>query len=299
VYKTAVLYIVLYLAVSVTAAHGQILQLPVPETWRLSLIAESGGFRELVSVSIDPGGNVYVADRETNLVHKLNRQGFIEQSVGGYGWGNNEFDRPAAVWAENGIDVFVADYGNHRIQRYDRRLSYVGTLETRNTGFEIEQFGYPVGVTMSRQGDLFVLDEENLRIVSFGGLDRHRRTFGGIEAGRFRLGNPSKIAVYGDDLIAVRDGNRLLFFDQFGNPFREFSPEFLGPYKDFTVVDDYIFVLREDAIDVYRGELRRPIERIGLYPYFADPSELSGISAAGNRIVLLNDEQVWMFQLLR
>jgi hypothetical protein len=278
---------------------AQILQLPTPETWRLTMIGEIGGFRQVVAASIDPSGNVYIVDRDAHMIHKLDRNVFIEYSIGGYGWGNHEFDRPSDIWAENGIDVFVADYGNHRVQRYDRRLSYVGTLETRTMGFEIEQFGYPVCVAMNRQGDLYVIDEENLRIVSFGGFDRHRRTFGGIEAGRFRISSPRKLELYGDDLIAVRDGNRLLFFDQFGSPYREFPSRLLPRYKDFTIVDDYIFILLDESIDIYRGELRHPIERINLLPYFADPRNVKRIAASNNRLVLMDDDRVWVFLLLR
>ncbi len=278
---------------------AQIFDLPTQETWRLTLIGQTGGFREIAAASIDPSGNVYVVDRGANMVHKLNRNAFIETSIGGYGWGNHEFDRPSDVWAENGIDVFVADYGNHRVQRFDRRLTYVGTLETRNIGFEIEQFGYPVGITMNRQGDLFVVDEENLRIVSFGGIDRHRRTFGGMEAGRFRISSPRKIELYGDDLIAVRDGNRLLFYDQFGSPYREFTTRTLPRYKDFTTLGDYILLLRDETIDIYRGVLRHPIERISLLQYMSDPQKIQRIAVSNNRLVLMSDSNVWMFLLLQ
>ncbi len=296
--------LVKYLAIIVMVfmvqkAPGQILDLPVPETWRLMLIGETGGFSDLVAASIDPSGNAYVVDRDANMVHKLDRNAFIQQSIGGYGWGNHEFDRPSDIWAENGMDIFVADYGNHRIQRFDRRLSYVGTLETRTTGFDIEQFGYPIGVVMNREGELFVVDEENLRIVSFGGIDRHRRTFGGMEAGRYRISSPKKIELYADDFIVVRDGNRLLFFDQFGSPYREFPSRFLPSYKDFAIADDYIFLLRGETIDVFRGELRRPVERIQLLPYLSDPGALQYISASSNRIVLMSAENVCVFQLLR
>jgi hypothetical protein len=278
---------------------AQIFDLPTQETWRLTLIGQTGGFREIVAASIDPSGNVYVVDRGANMVHKLNRNAFIETSIGGYGWGNHEFDRPSDVWAENGIDVFVADYGNHRVQRFDRRLTYVGTLETRNIGFEVEQFGYPVGITMNRQGDLFVVDEENLRIVSFGGIDRHRRTFGGMEAGRFRISSPGKIEIYGDDLIAVRDGNRLLFFDQFGSPYREFTSRTLPRYKDFTILGEYILLLRDETIDIYRGILRHPIERISLLQYMSDPQRIQRIAVSNNRLVLMSEINVWVFLLLQ
>jgi len=297
--KMIKIFCVIFLLLFAHKAPAQIFDFPVPETWRLTLIGEASGFSQVVAASIDPSGNTFIVDRDANMVHKLNRNAFIEQSIGGYGWGNHEFDRPADIWAENGVDVYVADYGNHRIQRFDRRLSYVGTLETRSTGFEVEQFGYPVGVVMNREGELFVVDEENLQIVTFGSFDRHQRTFGGMESGRFRISSPRKIKMYADDLIAVRDGNRLLFFDQFGSPYREFSARLLSQFKDFTIADDYIYILRDNVIDIYRGELRRPIDRIQLLPYFDDPTKLKHIEGSLNRLVLMSDDRVWVFRLLR
>jgi hypothetical protein len=263
------------LLLSVQPAPSQIFELPPSETWRLTPIAEVEGFHGIAAASIDPSGNVYLADREAHQVYKINRSGFIEESVGGFGWGNTEFDRPSDVWAENGIDVYIADFGNHRVQRFDRRLSYVGTLETRNTGFDVERFGYPAAVTLNRQGDLFIADEENLRIVAFGGF------------------------IFADDMILVRDGSRLLFFDQFGNPYREYSPEFLPDFRDISVDGNYIFMLLEDSILIYHDELHRPFERIRLAPYLVDPGKISRIEVNRNRIVLASADRLWIFQLHR
>jgi hypothetical protein len=287
------------LLLSVQPAPSQIFELPPSETWRLTPIAEVEGFHGIAAASIDPSGNVYLADREAHQVYKINRSGFIEESVGGFGWGNTEFDRPSDVWAENGIDVYIADFGNHRVQRFDRRLSYVGTLETRNTGFDVERFGYPAAVTLNRQGDLFIADEENLRIVAFGGFNRHRMTIGGMDAGRFRISAPYSLNIFADDMILVRDGSRLLFFDQFGNPYREYSPEFLPDFRDISVDGNYIFMLLEDSILIYHDELHRPFERIRLAPYLVDPGKISRIEVNRNRIVLASADRLWIFQLHR
>ncbi len=282
-----------------SSLRSQVPDFPVQSFWRLAFVSENGGFRELAGASVDPQGNVYVVDRGAHMIHRIGRSGMVEISTGGYGWGNQEFDRPSGIWAKNGVDVYISDYGNHRIQRYDRRLTYVASLETRVTGFEIERFGYPLGVLVNRQGDLFVLDEENLRIVSFSSFDRHLRTFGGFDAGRFRIGTPRTLMVFGEDNIVVRDGKRLLFFDPFGTPYREFPSRYLPEYKDVAIEGAEIFFLQDESIDIYRGDFNRPFERISLLEYLADPGELLRIAVGSNRIVLMSDERVWIYQLLR
>jgi hypothetical protein len=278
---------------------AQIFDFPPQNFWRLSYIGEIGGFSEISGASIDPFGNVFVSDRGTHMIHRIARTGLIEQSIGGYGWGNQEFDRPSGIWAENGVDVYIADYGNHRIQRFDRRLTYIASLETRVTGFEIERFGYPVAVMLNRQGDLYIADEENLRIVCFSSFDRHVRTFGGFDAGRFRIGQPKRIQIFLDDMIVVQDGKRLLFFDQFGNPYREFPSRLLPEYKDFAIFGSDIFLLQDESVDIYRGEFTRPFERIMLYEYMPEPETVQRIAVSSNRIVLMTEDRLWMFQLLK
>jgi hypothetical protein len=278
---------------------AQIFDYPPQNFWRLSFIGEVGGFSELSGASIDPHGNVFAVDRGAHMIHRIGQSGLVEQSIGGYGWGNNEFDRPAGVWAGNGVDVYVADYGNHRIQRFDRRLTYIASLETRVTGFEVERFGYPVSVVLNRQGDLYIADEENLRIVCFSSFDRHVRTFGGFEAGRFRIGQPRRTEIYLDDMVVVQDGKRLLFFDQFGNPYREFPSGVLPDYKDFAIDGRDIYFLRDESVDIYRDELTRPFERIMLHEYMPDPSAMQRIAVGSNRIAIMSGDSLWIFQLLK
>jgi len=168
-------------------------------------------------IDIDINGNVYLLQTNRNSLELLTKEGIRKHGVGGSGWENDQFDRPSGVWARNGIDVFVADYGNHRIQRFDRNLNYVSTLSTREHSNPDERFGYPGDVALSRLGYLLICDTENSRIVKVNQFKQVERTFGGFGAGEGRLYSPTQVECGPKDHVYVVDGARLLVFDNFGN----------------------------------------------------------------------------------
>jgi len=104
------------------------------------------------SLDVDLYGNLYVLSAEENTVKLIGPDGKVVAVVGGAGWENGRFDRPSGIWARNGIDVFVADYGNHRVQRFDRGLTFVSSLSTRESSEPGQRFGYPSDVALSRMG---------------------------------------------------------------------------------------------------------------------------------------------------
>ncbi len=175
-----------------------------------------GSFQHATRITLLPSGGVAVVDAGTNSIIVYPRVDDEPLMVGGYGWTTTTFDTPTSVTTD-GLNIYVADFGNHRIQRFDRRLNYISTLSTRGSIETGERFGYPVGVALSRQGDLYVLDSENLRVVKFNARSTIERTFGGIEQERGRIRKPLKIVVTGEDRVFVLEPDRVLEYDAFGN----------------------------------------------------------------------------------
>lgn len=175
------------------------------------------------AVDVDINGRICVLDEATSTMTLLSKDGGRLGEVGGTGWEDNQFDAPRGLWARNSIDIFVADYGNHRIQRFDRNLNYVSTLFTRESSNPDERFGYPSDVALSRQGDLYICDTENSRILKISGSNRVERWFGGFDAGRGRLTRPRQVEIGPADRMYVLDGKRVVVFDAFGNFARDFN----------------------------------------------------------------------------
>lgn len=207
-----------------------------------------GNFVQAGSISLDPQGNAYVTDVGANSVLKFDSGGKLTASLGGYGWGQLEFDQPSGVCATNGLDIFVADYGNHRIQRYNRKLEYIATLYTRESSNELQRFGYPKGIALNRFGDLFVCDTENRRVLKISGFSRVVSSVGGIDAGKGRLVDPREVEVDVQDNVYVLEKNRIVVFDNFGNYLRVFGTDHLRSATGFCISHSSAFVTQEDTI---------------------------------------------------
>ncbi len=192
-----------------------------------------GTFLKATRISADSRGQVFVLDEARDLlIHFDGDQ--REVSIGGRGWDGSSFDRPTGM-ATDGLSLYVSDYGNHRVSRFDRRLTFISALSTRDSAFVPARFGYPAGVALSRQGDLFVLDGENLRVVKFNAQSRFERSFGDREALRGRLRDPRKILVSRFDQVFVLEKNRIVEFDYAGNFVRDFAD---GIFSDATGVSE-------------------------------------------------------------
>ncbi|HEY4643902.1 MAG TPA: NHL repeat-containing protein [Bacteroidota bacterium] len=180
-------------------------------------VTRFGNFSHAASISVDPQGDIYVVDAGSNRVAKFSSDGTLRAEVGGYGWGDLEFDQPYGISASSGLNVYVADYGNHRVQRFDSSFNFISTLFLRDDPNLAKRFGYPTAVALSRQGDLYIGDGENSRILKVTSFNDVERAFGGFDAGLGRLVRPRKIVVGPEDRIYVLDADRVVVFDNFGN----------------------------------------------------------------------------------
>ncbi|HZW38696.1 MAG TPA: NHL repeat-containing protein [Ignavibacteriaceae bacterium] len=182
-----------------------------------SPIGSFGNFNLTTSFSINNSGRIFIADDGSDEVYSFDSLGNGLKLIGGYGWDESSFDDPADVFSSS-LNVYVADKNNHRIEFFDKDLNYIGQINTRESEDRNMQFGYPLSCAVSNQGDLYILDSENKRIVKFDMFGNFVQNFGGYESGGFVLENPTKIAVY-DNNIYVLDENKIYIFDQYGNNF--------------------------------------------------------------------------------
>lgn len=175
-----------------------------------------GQFKNASSFYINPAGFIYVTDITTDEITAIDTLGNLLFKIGGYGWRESAFDNPADIFAD-ALKVYVADKNNHRIQRFDKKLNYNFQIFTRESDVQEERFGYPLSAVMSNQGDVFILDSENSRIVKFDIFGNFVQNFGGYDYGNYALLKPRQLAVSRQNNIFVIDGSEIIIFDQYGN----------------------------------------------------------------------------------
>jgi DNA-binding beta-propeller fold protein YncE len=178
-----------------------------------------------LGIDIDPDGNLYIADTGNNRILKCNQRGEMLREVGGFGFDKEQFDRPADVWAGNGLDVFVVDYNNQRLERYDKDLNYIAPYYSDELQDESLQFGYPTAVGFSPNGEIFLADHEFNRVLRIDSFGKPKASFGDFNWGEGRLSRPAKILLTARREIFVSDSTAeaIVEFDYYGNFVRRFG----------------------------------------------------------------------------
>lgn len=184
-----------------------------------------GAFTNANSFSINPAGFIFVSDIATNEITKLDTLGKTLKSIGGYGWNESSFDFPSHIFA-TALNVYIADKNNHRIQFFDKDLNFLSEFSTTDKPDDKIKFKYPLCVSVSNQGDLFLLENDNKRILKFNIRGQYQTAIGSFDSGIYSLTNPKKFILTEDLKIMLIDSKLLIIYDQFGNAIKKTSLEF-------------------------------------------------------------------------
>ncbi len=266
-----------------------------------------GQFLNPQGISVDPAGNVYVADTGNHRVQKLDSQGRYLAEIGGFGWEQSQFNRPTGLSAREGLNIYVVDSENKRVQRFDRSLNYLSSIPVSPEEEERMALGFLQGIEVASSGELYLTDMDNERVVKMTSFGQLERFFGGFDSGAERLRAPAGLTVAPGHVVCVADmGNdRIAVFDAFGG--------FLGSLGDGLLkrpqgleVDGrgYLFVADtgHDRICVFspRGELLLTYGAEGTgIGSFRSPADLA-VSGTGRVFVLdTENERVQVFEITR
>lgn len=211
-----------------------------------------GAFRSANSLSVNPAGYIYVADAGSNELTKLDTLGKVIRSIGGYGWTESSFDNPSDVFA-NTLNVYVSDKNNNRVQLFDKDLNFLSQYSTQNSDNEKITFRYPTGSVVSTQGDLFILDSDNNRILKFNSGGDFQAAIGGYDAGTFSLMNPRQFTIANDHLLVI-DSRFLFIFDLYGNGIKKiklpFEPDNINSLFRNVCINDKSQIVLIDETDL-------------------------------------------------
>lgn len=257
-----------------------------------------GSFEGAARISRDIRGRFLVVDRSASTLTVFAPDLQVAGTAGGFGWGGAGFDRPSGV-ATDGISTYVADHGNHRVVRLDPSFIPVSYLSTRDTSHAPARFGYPQGVALSRQGDLFVLDGENLRVLKFDRRSAFERSFGGMEAGAGRLNDPVEILVTVHDRVWVLEKARIVEFDFTGNVVRTLADGRFTNARGFCETDSGAAIATEGRLLFIGrdGSVESAIETGSILA--GVPVDAVDLFVSGDRVFILTPRTVVEFSVNR
>jgi hypothetical protein len=107
------------------------------------------------------------------------------------------------VAVNNGGQIFVADTGNHRIQKFSSTGIFVSTLGSQGTGDG--QFESPSGVAVDSGGNIYVADTGNHRVQKFTSSGVFVAAIGTFGSGSGQFDSPKGVAIGPSGGIFVTD----------------------------------------------------------------------------------------------
>jgi sugar lactone lactonase YvrE len=186
-------------------------------------------------IATDAKGDIWVTDAGDNRVEKWVSAGYVPagatflRSFGTEGTANGQFRWPIGVATDGKGNVWVSDFFNNRIEKFNESGGYLSQFGSAGAGNG--QFVYPYGVAVDPKGHVWVADDENNRIQEFSESDSFIRAFGTLGVGSGQLHSPLGIAVDSKNDVWVTDAlnYRVEEFSETGAYIRSFGIKGSGP----------------------------------------------------------------------
>jgi peptidylamidoglycolate lyase len=210
-------------------------------------------------LKVDKQNNVWVTDVGLHQVFKFTHEGKLLFKIGEAkipGKDATHFDMPTDIAIEDDGSFYVSDgYGNSRVIKFSSTGQYL--FEWGTKGSKESEFNIPHGITLDKNGNVFVADRENSSIQVFDPSGKFLKqyadkTFANICAVLVHPSTQKLFAV--DDLNFINlehRGSDVIIFDSAGTVQNRFgrSGSYNGPvcwYHDIAV---------DDKENIYIGDI--------------------------------------------
>jgi hypothetical protein len=213
-----------------------------------------GKFKEPSAIDKSDDGRLIICDRGNQRIQVFDLFGNFRINFGGFGWDEEKFDEPADIWARSTLNIYVADYNNERVQRFDKDLNYISSKFSNPGGQEHFQFREVISVAYSPQGDLFIVEAGENKILKFNSQDQGDVAFGYYESGAGELTAPVQLELSSDHRVVVSDAETkaVFVYDYFGNYLFQIShPDFKQPMGIAHDTQNRVYVADPESKGIY------------------------------------------------
>lgn len=153
-------------------------------------------------MAFDSDDNLWIVNSFGSRVQKFTKDGKYVSSFGVKGSGATEMDMPWGITIDNQGDIYIADWNNHRVQKYSADGSHLLTFGSgKSAGVAHDgstpyshafdehidvnpnDLNHPTGVAVDGDGDVYVVDWMNERVVIFDSAAKTLATIRGDASG--------------------------------------------------------------------------------------------------------------------
>ena len=251
----------------------------------------NGLLLDVTGVEVDEDGNIFVTSFYS--VIKFNAEFDFILQWGGVGNNPGQFNFPTGITLSNTQLLYVADYGNNRIQVFDTNGNFVN--QWGSSGSENGEFDCPNDVAIDSEGNVYITDSGNNRIQKFTSGGDFILQWGANGNGDGEFIYPMGIEVDDNDSIYVTDfGNaRVQKFDKNGNYISQFGSEgsqqgqLMAPYGIAITNDGNLIVTDQN----HRIQEFTPLGE-SVYIWGVPPSEAGQFNLPFDVVVNSNNEVI-------
>jgi sugar lactone lactonase YvrE len=115
-------------------------------------------------------------------------------AFGSSGTGNGQFSNPKGIAIDASGNLWVADYLNNRVQKFNSKGEYLSQFGSSGSGNG--QFSNPRGgIAIDASGNLWVIDTSNNRLQKFNSKGEYLSQFGSAGSGNGQFSKPIDVAI--------------------------------------------------------------------------------------------------------
>lgn len=244
-----------------------------------------------VAAAISPESRIYILDAQLAAVAQLDTAGNLINQIGGPGMGGTKLNDPADLCINSGLNLFIADRGNDRILRLDRKLNFLAEFRSLEGTPASLIFEAPRSILQSARGDLFIADGDNDRILKIDPNNIPLFSFGAYGEEKGSLLQPRRIE--SDPLGGVWVLDRrahVVHFDEFGGFLEELIPHLAGRASGLAVSAGFVWICADSCLWIYDRLERQSacVARDELIPQVS--SDLVDLAYHRNHLWLLDSQ---------
>ena len=189
------------------------------------------------------GDVMYVVEHRCNRIQKLTLKGDFLDSFGSVGSGEGQFRSPWGICIGPNGRIFVADYGNNRIQVFHKDATFSHMINDKTSGNEGIPMKCPAGITFDISGLIHVTSTTSNIVTVFSPEGQYIRQYG-----QSHLSRPHGIAIdsAGQCLVTNYNGKSLAIFNQHGHYIHSIR-QFKKPIDVVVSIDSSVWIVDDST----------------------------------------------------
>lgn len=249
-------------------------------------------------IEVDEEGNIFLLQTPKHKVHKLFAAQQYDSSitVGGKGNGAEGFNFPQKIICPNRQSLYVLDAQNRRIVMLNTNLKVIRTIDFFNLGgdrmLDATQNFWPIAFTAGPTGELYLLNQQDIKVYKFLSTGAFQLSFGGVDYGAGSLTNPDDLICNLENYIFAIDAENqeVVIYDFYGIYQYRLTLQTPFHWDHAVTLGDYL-LLSDDHNLYFRNLLTKGEKHVPL----GDTQQLLDVAVDQEFFYLLFENEVHLY----